>query len=93
MDKKLTRSVNDKMIGGVCGGIAQYFNMDPSLVRIGFAMLTLIGGGFIGIIAYIVMLIVVPEETAVETAGSAKVPATTKTPAKKTAAKPKPTKK
>ncbi|RMF67078.1 MAG: PspC domain-containing protein [Calditrichaeota bacterium] len=67
MDKKLMRSSTDRMIGGVCGGLAEYFNIDPSLVRIGFALLTLAGGGFLGIVAYIVMLIVIPEEPVTQT--------------------------
>lgn len=67
MEKKLTRSVKDRMVAGVCGGLAQYFNIDASIVRIGYALLTLAGGIFFGVIAYIVMMIVIPEETAIET--------------------------
>lgn len=70
MEKKLTRSVDDRMIGGVCGGLAKYFGVDPSFVRIAFALLTLAGGGFLGIIAYVVMLIIIPEESAATTGGS-----------------------
>lgn len=70
MEKKLTRSVKDRMVAGVCGGLAQYFNIDASLVRIGYALLTLAGGIFFGVIAYIVMMIVIPEETVVETPAS-----------------------
>lgn len=69
MEKKLTRSVKDKMIGGVCGGIANYFNTDVSIVRIAWALLTVAGGIFIGVVAYIVMLIIIPEES-VETTSS-----------------------
>ena len=65
MDKKLTRSTDEKMIGGVCGGLAKYFNIDPTLVRIGWAILTLITNILPGVIAYIVMLLVVPEESEV----------------------------
>lgn len=64
MDKKLTRSATDKMVGGVCGGVATYFNMDPSIVRVLWAVLTLAGGGLLGVIAYVAMLIIVPEESA-----------------------------
>ncbi|MFQ5707352.1 MAG: PspC domain-containing protein [bacterium] len=63
VEKKLTRSVDDKMIGGVCGGLAKYFNVDPAIVRIAYALLTVFSSIFPGVIAYIVMLIVVPEET------------------------------
>jgi phage shock protein PspC (stress-responsive transcriptional regulator) len=67
MEKRLTRSKSERMVAGVCGGLAEYFNVDPSFVRIGFAIGTLITH-FLGVIAYIVMAIVVPEAsgTAVE---------------------------
>ena len=58
--KKLYRSRKDKMIGGVAGGLAEYFDIDPTLVRIIFIVTLFIGGG--GFLAYIIMLIVVPEE-------------------------------
>lgn len=67
LEKKLTRSAKDRMIGGVCGGLAKYFNIDPSIVRIGWVLLTLFGWIFLGVVAYIVMLIVIPEESAIET--------------------------
>ncbi|MGH7492546.1 MAG: PspC domain-containing protein [bacterium] len=60
--KTLLRSLNDRMIGGVCGGMAEYFNIDPSLVRVGWVMLTFFSGFFLGIIAYIVLMVVVPEQ-------------------------------
>jgi len=63
MQKRLIRSKSQRMIGGVCGGIAEYFNIDPTLVRLGFALatvfLTFIAGG---IIAYILAMFIVPEE-------------------------------
>jgi phage shock protein PspC (stress-responsive transcriptional regulator) len=61
-EKRLIRVVPERMIGGVCGGIAKYFNIDPSLVRIGFVVITISSGMIIGIVTYIVMMIVVPEE-------------------------------
>ena len=60
--KRLLRAVDERMIGGVCGGVARYFNIDPSFVRIGFVVLTIFSGMIIGIVTYIVMMIVVPEE-------------------------------
>jgi phage shock protein PspC (stress-responsive transcriptional regulator) len=60
--KRLVRTLDERMIGGVCGGIAKYFNIDPSLVRIGFVLLTIFSGMIFGIVTYIVMMIVVPEE-------------------------------
>jgi phage shock protein C len=59
-DKKLMRS-EDRMIAGVAGGVANYFDTDPTLVRILFVLLTLLGGGGLGILVYIVLWIVMPE--------------------------------
>ncbi len=59
--KRMTRSRNDRMIGGVCGGMADYFNLDPSLVRVGWVLATFFSGFFLGIIAYVVVMVVVPE--------------------------------
>lgn len=59
-EKKLTRSTN-KMLGGVCGGIAEYFEIDPTLVRICYAALTIFSAAFPGILLYIVMLILMPQ--------------------------------
>jgi len=65
MENKLTRSTDEKMIAGVCGGLATHFNIDPSLVRVGFVLVSLATGGFLGIIAYVAMMIIVPEEKVV----------------------------
>lgn len=59
MEKKLTLST-DKRIKGVCGGIANYFDLDPTMVRIGYAALTLLSA-FPGIILYIIMAICMPQ--------------------------------
>jgi phage shock protein PspC (stress-responsive transcriptional regulator) len=64
-EKRLLRTLDERMIGGVCGGLAKYLNLDPSLVRLGFVILTLLSGFIIGIVTYIVMMIVVPEESSV----------------------------
>lgn len=61
-EKRLVRTLDERMIGGVCGGLAKYLNIDPSLVRIGFVLLTIFSGMIFGIVTYIVMMIVVPEE-------------------------------
>ncbi|MBO5466169.1 MAG: PspC domain-containing protein [Prevotella sp.] len=58
--KRLTLS-NDKKLGGVCGGIAEYFDIDPTLVRIGYAALTLFTA-FCGIILYPILWIIMPEK-------------------------------
>lgn len=61
MAKKLYRSRTDRKIWGICGGLAKYLDMDPTVVRIIAVVSIFISG--IGIIAYIVMRIMVPEET------------------------------
>ena len=53
MEKKLYKSSKNKMIDGVCAGIAEYFNIDPTLVRIGLVLFSAMGGA--GILAYIIM--------------------------------------
>ncbi|MDD5126905.1 MAG: PspC domain-containing protein [Dehalococcoidales bacterium] len=58
MPKRLYRSQSDRIIWGVCGGLADYFNIDPAIVRLVFALLALANG--VGIMIYIIMAIVVP---------------------------------
>jgi len=60
MAKKLYRSRTDRMIWGVCGGLAKYFDMDPVIVRV-IAVVSIFVTG-LGILAYIIMAIVVPLE-------------------------------
>ena len=59
MAKKLYRSTTDKMIGGVAGGLSEYFDIDATLIRVLFVVVVFLGGG--GILAYIILWIVVPE--------------------------------
>ena len=58
MGKKLYKSNKNKMLDGVCGGIAEYFNIDPTLVRLGLVLFSAMGGA--GILAYVIMMIVMP---------------------------------
>lgn len=58
-NKKLTRSAN-KMLGGVCAGIAEYFDLDPTLIRVIYAVLAVFSAGFPSIILYIILLIIMP---------------------------------
>ena len=58
--KKLTRSTN-KILAGVCGGIANYFDVDPTLVRILYVALSFFSAAFPGILLYIIMLLLMPE--------------------------------
>jgi phage shock protein PspC (stress-responsive transcriptional regulator) len=60
MRRRLYRSGADRIIWGVCGGIAEYFNIDPIIVRLALVLFTLVGG--CGIIAYIICAIVIPRE-------------------------------
>ena len=60
MDKRLYRSRKDRMIWGVCGGLARYFDMDPVIIRIIFVLLVFANG--LGVLAYIILAIVVPTE-------------------------------
>jgi len=59
--KRLIRSRTDRMIAGVCGGLAEYFDLDVSIIRILFVVLTIFTAAFPGILVYIIMWIVVPE--------------------------------
>ncbi len=59
--KRLTRTPEDKWIGGVCGGIGRYLDVDPNLIRLATAVLTIIGFGSV-IVAYIVAWILMPKE-------------------------------
>ena len=61
MKKRLYRSRSDRMIWGVCGGLAEYFNIDPTIVRV-IAVFLIFANG-IGILAYIILAIVVPLES------------------------------
>ena len=64
MEKKLTRSEKERMLGGVCGGLAEYFGFDPTLVRLVFVLLALAGGT--GILVYIVLWIIMPRRSQTE---------------------------
>ena len=59
--KKLCKSETNRYICGVCGGIAEYFGIDATIVRLAFAALTIIGGS--GILLYIVAAILMPRES------------------------------
>ena len=59
MEKKLYRSATDKKIAGVCGGLAKYLNIDPTVIRVIWALIA-VGGA--GILAYIICALIIPEE-------------------------------
>jgi len=58
--QKLYRSRDERMIGGVCGGLGEFFGIDPTWMRLLFVLLTIFGGS--GVLVYLVMLLIVPEE-------------------------------
>ena len=58
--KKLVRSAN-KVLAGVCGGIADYFDVDPTLIRVLYAVLSLFSAAFPGLLLYIIFLLLIPE--------------------------------
>ena len=58
--KQLYRSTTDRKVAGVCGGIAEYFDMDPTVVRLIFAAVSIFSG--VGILAYITAVIIIPEQ-------------------------------
>jgi phage shock protein C len=60
--KRLTRSRNEKMIAGVCGGLAEFFEIDPTLVRAGYVVFSLLSAAFPGLIVYIVLAFVIPQD-------------------------------
>jgi phage shock protein C len=68
--RKLYRSRTQRMVAGVCGGLAEYFNIDTTVIRVLFLVLTLFGGS--GLVVYVVMWILVPD--------ASKAPPTTSPP-------------
>jgi phage shock protein C len=58
MQKRLHRSRTEKMIAGVCGGLSEYFDVDPTLIRIGWVLISLLAG--VGVLLYIVMWVITP---------------------------------
>ena len=60
MQKKLYRSKSNRMLVGVCAGVAEYFNIDPTVVRVAWAIASIFG--FAGVLAYIICAFVIPEK-------------------------------
>ncbi len=56
--KRLKRNLNKRMIGGVCAGIADYFSLDPTIIRLAWIIFSCLGGA--GIIAYLICLLIIP---------------------------------
>jgi phage shock protein C len=60
--KRLHLSATDKKLSGVCGGIGEYFDIDPTLVRLGWIVLTILTGIVPGIVGYIIAALVIPHK-------------------------------
>ncbi|HOC06173.1 MAG TPA: PspC domain-containing protein [Bacillota bacterium] len=60
--KKLYRSRRNAIISGVCGGIADYLNLDPTVVRVLFVLFTLVTAFFPGVLFYIISMLIIPLE-------------------------------
>jgi len=60
--KRLYRSEKDRKIAGICGGLAEYFGVDPVMVRLGAVLLAVVSGFFPILIAYLVAILIVPLE-------------------------------
>jgi phage shock protein C len=58
--RRLTRSSRHKMIAGVCGGLAEYFQLDPTVVRVAYVLISIVSVAFPGILAYIILMFVMP---------------------------------
>ncbi|MBQ4473784.1 MAG: PspC domain-containing protein [Lachnospiraceae bacterium] len=59
--KRLTRSKKNKVVAGVCGGLAEYLNVDPTIIRLAAALFCVMGGS--GILLYVIAAIIMPEDS------------------------------
>ena len=62
MAGKLTLSQTDKVLAGVCGGLAHYFDLDPTLVRVLYVVASILIAGFPGVLIYIILALVLPRQ-------------------------------
>ncbi|MBD3627833.1 MULTISPECIES: PspC domain-containing protein [Cyclobacterium] len=63
MEKKLKRTINDKMIAGVCGGLAKYLGWDADKLRIVYVLVSILSAAFPGLLVYLILWFIMPEET------------------------------
>ncbi|MCL1632264.1 PspC domain-containing protein [Sporolactobacillus sp. CPB3-1] len=61
MQKRLYRSRDNRILGGVLGGIGDYFNVDPTVIRLGFVVLTIATAGFPCLLGYFIAYLIIPE--------------------------------
>lgn len=69
MKKNLYKSEDDKKLDGVCAGIAEYFDIDPTIIRVGYAFITVITGIAPGLFAYLVLSVIIPKKSEVKNNG------------------------
>ena len=62
MSKTLYRSESNKIVAGVCAGLADYFNLDPTLVRVAYVLVSVLSAAFPGLLVYIILWVVMPPE-------------------------------
>lgn len=78
--KKLTRSQTDRWLAGVCGGLGEYFGIDPTVVRLGYLVLTVISGFVPFIVIYVIAALIMPNPQGALTATPPAPPLTANTP-------------
>lgn len=61
LTRRLSRSRNNRIVAGVCAGLADYFDLDPTLVRAGYVVLSILSAAFPGLFIYLVLWLVMPE--------------------------------
>ena len=61
ISRKLRRSVGDRWLAGVCGGLAEYLGLDPTVVRVGYVLLSILSVAFPGILVYLILWFLIPE--------------------------------
>lgn len=61
MSTKQLRRSNNRIICGVCGGLGEYFGIDPTIIRIIYALVTIFSIGIPGILAYVILMVIMPE--------------------------------
>ncbi len=60
-DRILRRNTHNRQIAGVCAGLADYFGLDPTVVRVGYILLSILSVGFPGMLVYVILWLVIPE--------------------------------
>ena len=61
LSRPLRRSVANRSIAGVCGGLGEYFGIDPTVVRVAYVLLSIFSAGFPGILVYLILWLLIPE--------------------------------